>query len=78
MTKRANVYSCIPTTVKKLHKLAEHDDAEIDLDNSYGFAITVPQNWIKIRPPMKRQLTDEQKAALAERMKKVKKGNTQE
>ena len=74
MTKRASVYSCIPSTVKKLYQLAEHEEAEIDMDNSYGLTITVPQSWIKIRPPVKRQLTDEQRAALVERMKNVKKG----
>lgn len=74
MTKHASVYSCIPSTMKKLYQLAEHEEAEIDMDNSYGLTITVPQSWIKIRSPVKRQLTDEQRAALVERMKNVKKG----
>lgn len=78
ITKRASVYSCIPPMVKRLYKLAEHEDAKIELDNQYGLTISVPQSWIKIRPPVKRQLTDEQKAALSERMKNVKKGNKQE
>ena len=78
LTKRASVYSCIPSTVKKLYKLADHEEAKLELDNQYGLMISVPQNWIKIRPPVKRQLTDEQKVALAERMKNVKKGNKQE
>ena len=72
--KRASVYSCIPSTVKKLYKLAEQENARIELDNQYGLMISVPQNWIKIRPPAKRVLTEEQKAALAERMSKVRKG----
>lgn len=58
--------------------MADHEEAKIELDNQYGLMISVPQNWIKIRPPVKRQLTDEQKVALAERMKNVKKGNKQE
>lgn len=57
----------------------EHEDeAKIELDNSYGLMISVPQSWIKVRPPVKRRLTDEQKAALAERMNKVRKGKQKE
>ena len=54
--------------------MADHEEAKIELDNQYGLMISVPQNWIKIRPPVKRQLTEEQKAALAERMQKFKRG----
>ena len=54
--------------------MADHEEAKIELDNQYGLMISVPQNWIKIRPPVKRQLTDEQKAAMAERMKNIRKG----
>ena len=80
LTKRATVYSCIPSMVKKLYAMAEEheDEAKIELDNSYGLMISVPQNWIKVRPPVKRQLTDEQKAALAERMNKVRKEKQKE
>ena len=74
VTKRASVYSCIPSMVKKLYQYAEHEDVKIDMDNEYGLTIDVPQNWVKIRPPVKRQLTDEQRATLSERMKNVKKG----
>ena len=74
LTKRANVYSCVPSMVNKLYEYAEREDVKIDLDNEYGLAIDVPMNWIKIRPPVKRQLTDEQRATLSERMKNVKKG----
>ena len=54
--------------------MADHEEAKIELDNQYGLMISVPQNWIKIRPPVKRQLTDEQKAAMAEKMKNIRKG----
>lgn len=75
LTKTACVWSVVPSVVKRLYKLAEeHDDVSIDLDNEFGLAINVPMNWIKIRPHVKRQLTDEQKATLSERMKNVKKG----
>ena len=72
-TKRASVYSCIPSTVKKLYQYAEHDDVKIDMDNEYGLTIDVPQNWVKVKPPIKRVLSEEQKAAMAENLAKARK-----
>ena len=72
ITKRATVYSCVPSMVKKLYMMAEHEAVKIELDNQYGIMVSVPQNWIKIRPPVKRSLTEEQKAASAERLKRAK------
>lgn len=72
LTKKAVVWSTIPVTVKKLYKLAEeHDEVSIDLDNEFGLGIAVPMTWVKVRPP--RKISDEQRAAMAERMKKAKK-----
>lgn len=31
----------------------------------------IPKAWVKVRPPAKRSFTDEQKAAMAERMREV-------
>lgn len=67
------MYSCVPSVIKKLYRYAEHEDVKIELDNKYGLMISVPQNWVKVRPPVKRVLSDEQKAALAERMVEVRK-----
>ncbi len=56
----------------KLYKLAEeHDEVSIDLDNEFGLGVAVPMTWVKVRPP--RKISDEQRAAMAERMKKAKK-----
>ena len=71
VTKRASVYSCIPSMVKKLYQYAEHEDVKIDMDNEYGLTIDVPQNWIKVKPP--RVMSKEQKAALAENLAKARK-----
>lgn len=77
LTKTATVWSTIPTTVKRLYKLAEeYDDVSIDLDNEFGLGIVVPMNWVKVRPP--RKISDEQKAAMAERMKKARKREQEE
>ena len=74
LAKRACVYSCIPNVVKKLYKYTEeHEDAHIDLDNEYGQTISVPMNWIKVRPPVKREYTEEQKQIMSARLKEVRK-----
>ena len=72
MTKRATVYSCIPTTIKKLYKMAEeHDEVKVELDNNYGLMISVPQKWVKVSPP--RKMSEEQRAVATERLKQFKK-----
>ena len=71
VTKRASVYSCIPNTVKKLYEYAEHEDVKIDMDNEYGLTINVPMKWIKVKPPIKRIISEEQRAASAERLAKA-------
>ena len=45
---------------------------KIEKDDDYGFMISVPQNWVRVRPPIKRVMSDEQKAAMSERMKQIK------
>lgn len=69
--KRAYVYSCIPVTMRKLESLSEHEDVIIKLDDTVGFMISCPAKWIKIKPPRKSNMTEEQKAAKAEALKKV-------
>ena len=72
MTKRATVYSCIPTTIKKLYKMVEeHKEVKVELDNNYGLMISVPQKWVKVSPP--RKMSEEQRAAAAERLREIKK-----
>ena len=72
-TKRASVYSCVPSMVKKLYKYAEHEDVKIDMDNEYGLTINVPMNWVKVKPQIKRIYSEEQKAAIAENLAKARK-----
>ena len=62
--------------IRKLTKLAnEHpDEAKIIVnpEENYGvLLIEVPKSWFKISPPRKCNMTDEQKAAAAERMRSV-------
>ena len=62
--------------IRKLIALAEQypDDVVIRKtpeDNGGVILANLPKKWLKIKPPTKRNMTDEQREALAERMKNV-------
>lgn len=70
--KTASCYTCDPALIRKLDRLCENGEAitvsrEGDGWKEYQF----PRSWIKVRPP--RQLSDEQRQKLAERMKSMRK-----
>lgn len=76
-------YSNYRPDVHKMEKLMESnpDDVKIVLDyrnetgEAYGLQVKVPEKWFKTPSrPKQINLTDEQKAARSERMKKVAKG----
>lgn len=68
---KASIYTCDSVMVNRLRKLAEEnpDDVRILNDQGYGLKMDVPVKWIKIRKPKKMNFTDEQKAAMAERLR---------
>ena len=47
-------------------------------DNDGCLYLTCPASWLRIRPPIKRNMTEEQKAASAERMRGIHKKRTEE
>lgn len=67
--KTAYVYSSNSHMCKRLYTMyQEHqDEVKLDIDDKYGIGIVVPMKWIKIAPPAKRTMTDEQRQAIAER-----------
>ena len=74
--KMASMCSNEAVWVRKLTALAEQypDDGVIKKtpeDNGGVILVSLPKKWFKIKPPTKRNMTDEQREALAERMKKV-------
>lgn len=69
LDKKAYVFTCASPMYDKLYALLEHQEAELCQDNKYGVEISVPMSWIKIRPPIKRNYTEEQRRAIAERLK---------
>ena len=72
--------------ITKIRKLAEqHPDECIIMkqpeDNGGFIYVKYPQSWVKVAPPVKRNLTDEQREALSERFKRMreqKKANAEE
>lgn len=69
----ASIWTNQRRMINKLEKLrAEHEEIKlIRVDDWEGYEYEVPVKWIKISPPRKVNMTDEQKAAAAERLKRV-------
>ena len=60
------------TWKNRLVKLAEQNPAEVEcvaVNRDGSVMYHVPASWVRLRPPVKRNMTEEQKAALAERLK---------
>ncbi len=60
------------TWKNRLVKLAEQHPDEVEcvsVNRDGSVMFHVPASWVKVRPPRKVNMTDEQKAALAERLK---------
>ena len=71
--KYATVSSSETKWINKIVKMHEQypDDIEIvcSADDNYGMIMAhVPKSWLKISPPKKINLTDEQKAAMKEQI----------
>ena len=74
--KTATMCSNEAVWVRKLTSLAEQypDDVVIRKapeDNDGFIFVKLPKKWFKIKPPTKRNMTDEQREALADRMRNV-------
>ena len=71
----ASVYTHKPPLIRKLKKLAEERPEECSLakvtHNNLAYDFTVPKSWIKITPPKRMQLTQEQRQELSARMQKL-------
>ena len=59
-----------------LDKLAEEYPEQVKItvypeDNDGCINAWIPAKWIRVKPPIKRNLTDEQRMAMSERLKKA-------
>ena len=69
--KTFSVFSSEYVMARRLRKLAEQypDEVEIVAQNPDGsLLLRVPQDWVMVRRPRKRSMTDEQKAQASERL----------
>lgn len=62
--------------INKIYKLKEKYPNEVTIevseqDNEGMIVASIPKSWMKVSPPVKRILTDEQKVAAAERLKRA-------
>lgn len=71
----ATFYSSEAKWIRKIKSLQSEYSTEITLvDESDEFIMVhIPKSWLKIKPPRKMTLTDEQRAAAAERMSNARK-----
>lgn len=71
-SKTANVYTCRKALQRRLMQLAidRPDECKVVKTSREGLAIDfeVPKKWIKVSPPRTVNLTEEQRAKLAERL----------
>lgn len=64
--------------INKIYKLKEKYPNEVRIeaseeDNDDMIIASIPKSWMKVSPPKKMNLTEEQKAERAERMRSLKK-----
>lgn len=68
---QGHVYSNHKPTIKTLRRYVEEYPSEVsaEIDDDYGYQISVPMSWIRIRPPKK--YSDETKKRMADNMRTV-------
>lgn len=80
-SKTAQVTTNEHSWITRLLKLAEQRPDEVQVikhpDDNYGYLlINIPKTWFKVSPPKTRTMSEEQKAALVERLQKSRQKNT--
>lgn len=66
--------------VKKILKLVEKypEQTKLVTNDEYGFVtIRCPKSWFNVKPPAKRNFTEEQRRAMSDRMKAMAKARAQ-
>jgi len=69
----ATLYSSEAKWMRKIKQLQTDypDSVQIINETSESMVVHIPKSWFKVTPPRKMTLTDEQRAAAAERMTKA-------
>ena len=69
----APLYSSEAKWMRKIKQLKSDypDSVQIMNETSESMVVHIPKSWLKVTPPRKMTLTDEQRAAAADRMTKA-------
>ena len=69
----ANVYTAYPRDINRFKKLVQENPNDVKLirEDENGITISVPKNWVKVRPP--RKMSEEQKMKNALRLQALRK-----
>lgn len=78
VTGEAEIFCAIPYWIKRLRKLAKAHDNIVCRETDDGIFMTVPSDWIKVKPPRQSIVSDESRAALAENMRRYNETRKQE
>lgn len=67
----------------RIMKLAEEYPEQVKItvypeDNDGCINAWIPAKWIRVKPPIKRNLTDEQRMAMSERLKKAREAGNED
>lgn len=67
----------------RIMKLAEEYPEQVKItvypeDNDGCINAWIPAKWIRVKPPVKRNLTDEQRMAMSERLKKAREAGNED
>ena len=68
---------------KRIMKLEEEYPEQVKItvypeDNDGCINAWIPAKWIRVKPPVKRNLTDEQRMAMSERLKKAREAGNED
>ena len=60
-----HVYSNHKPTIKTLRRYAEDypDQVHVEIDDAYGYQVSLPMEWIRVQPPRKYSKEAKEKAA---------------
>ena len=71
--KKARIYTSDTRWMTKLDKVAKRTEVHRQSRAVVAVEYIVPEKWVKVAQPRKRNLTEAQKAALSDRLQKARK-----
>ena len=67
----ASVYTADPTMIRKLKKFQGFDNVILIQEDEYAIQMDIPKKWIRITKSKSRNLTEEQKQASIQHLRKA-------